>query len=193
MVSLSPDPDLTNDVYFFLANEKYVIEGVNFDIEKRIPIGVTVSNTTSFKFSLAEVVNFDENQDVYIYDAYNGVYHNLKQNDYEVVLQTGIYNNRFEITFKNQNLSIGQSVKESVVIFQDNANQQLILSNPNLLDIKSVSLFDILGKQLFDKVNLGLKTSYEFSTAFLSEGVYLVKVQSNDGQNTTKKIIVSFK
>ena len=191
--ALSPDPDLTNDVYFFLANEKYVIEGVNFDIEKRIPIGVTVSNTTSFKFSLAEVVNFDENQDVYIYDAFDGVYHNLKQNDYEVVLQTGIYNNRFEITFKNQNLSIGQSVKESVVIFQDNANQQLILSNPNLLDIKSVSLFDILGKQLFDKVNLGLKTSYEFSTAFLSEGVYLVKVQSNDGQNTTKKIIVSFK
>ncbi|WP_293871813.1 T9SS sorting signal type C domain-containing protein [Flavobacterium sp.] len=191
--ALSPDPDLTNDVYFLLANEKYVIEGVNFDIEKRIPIGVNVSNATSFKFSIADVVNFDENQEIYIYDGSDSSYHNLKQNDYEVVLQTGIYNNRFEITFKNENLSVDHSVKNNVIIFQDNANHQLTLSNPNFLDIRSVSFFDILGKEVFEKVNLGSKTSYEFSTASLSDGVYLIKVQSTDGQIIGKKIIVSSK
>ena len=191
--ALSPDPDLTNDIYFFLDNAKYVIEGINFDVEKRIPLGVNVSGNSTFKFSLIQAVNFDENQEVYIYDALDESYHNIKQSDYEVSLPTGIYNNRFEITFKNTSLSISHSIKNNVIVLQDNANQQLILSNPNLLDIKSVFLFDISGKLLFEKTKLGSKTSYEFSTASLSDGVYLVKAESSDGQSIGQKIIVSSK
>jgi hypothetical protein len=61
------------------------------------------------------------------------------------------------------------------------------------LDIKSVLLYDISGKQLFEKTNLGSKTNYEFSTASFSDGVYLVKIQSSDGQSIGKKIIISSK
>ena len=67
----------------------------------------------------------------------------------------------------------------------------MTVSNPNLLDLKSVSLFDITGKLLFTKINLGAKSTYEFSTASLSEGVYLIKIQSADGRNIGQKIIVS--
>jgi len=191
--AMSPDRDLTNDVYFFLDNEKYVIEGVNFDLEKRIPLGVNVSGNSTFKFSLVQVVNFNEDQEVYLFDAFDGSYHNLIQGDYEVSLPTGIYNNRFEITFTNESLSISNPIKETIIVVQNNANQQLEISNTTLMDIKSVTLYDITGKLLFNKTKLGVKESYEFSTASLSEAVYLVKIQSSDGQSFSQKIIVSSK
>jgi hypothetical protein len=191
--AMSPDTDLTNDVYFFLDNDRYVIEGINFDIEKRIPLGVNVSGNSTFKFSIVEVVNFNDSQEVYLFDALDGSYHNLKQGDYEVSLQTGIYNDRFQITFKNETLSINNPIDETIFVVQNNSNQQLQISNPTLMEIKSVTLYDITGKLLFNKTKLDVKDSYEFSTASLSDAVYLVKVQSIDGQSFSKKIIVSSK
>jgi hypothetical protein len=191
--AMSPDRDLTNDVYFFLDNEKYVIEGVNFNVEKRIPLGVNVSGNSTFKFSIVQVVNFDESQEVYLFDALDGSYHNLRQGDYEVSLPTGIYNNRFEITFKNEALSIANPINQNIFVVQNNSSQQLVISNPTMMEIKSVTLYDITGKLLFNKTKLDVKDNYEFSTASLSDAVYLVKVQSIDGQSFSKKIIISSK
>jgi hypothetical protein len=191
--AMSPDSDLTNDVYFFLDSEKYVIEGVNFDVEKRIPLGVNVSGNSTFKFSLVQVVNFNEDQEVYLFDAFDGSYHNLIEGDYEVSLPTGIYNNRFEITFKDEALSIANPINENIFVVQNNSSQQLVISNPTMMEIKSVTLFDITGKLLFNKTKLDVKDRYEFSTASLSEAVYLVKIQSSDGQSYSQKIIVSSK
>ncbi len=191
--AMSTDSNLTNDVYFFLDNEKYVIEGVDYDINKRIPLGVNVSGNSTFKFSLVQVVNFSESQDIFLFDAFDGSYHNLKQADYEVSLPTGIYNNRFEITFKSEALSIVNPINENIFVVQNNSSQQLQISNPSMMEIKSVTLYDITGKSLFNKTKLQIKDSYEFSTASLSEAVYLVKIQSSDGQSFSQKIIVSSK
>ena len=192
--AISPvDESIPNDSYFFLDNNKYVIQGVNFDVNKRIPIGIKSTDNASFKFDASTIINFDTSQDIYIYDGQDSSYHDVKNGTYEVVLPTGVYNNRFELTFKNDALSVSNSIKQSVIVVQNNTSQLLTVSNPNLLSIKSVILFDITGKLLFNKSNLETKLSYEFSTASLSEGVYLVKILTNDGQSTGTKIIVSSK
>jgi hypothetical protein len=121
------------------------------------------------------------------------MYHDIKNAEYEFFLPEGTYSNRFEITFKNDALSISNPIKDNVIVFQNNTNQLLTVSNPNLLDIKSVTLFDILGKKIFSNLNLGTNSSYAFSTAALSDGVYLVKILSGVGQSKTQKIIVSSK
>ena len=136
-------------------------------------------------------MNFDSSQDIYLYDRQDGTYHDIKNDTYILILPTGIYNNRFEITFKNDALSSSNPIKEDIVVFQNNTNQLLTVSNPNLLDLKSVTLFDISGKKIFSHLNLGTNSSYAFSTAALSDGVYLVKIQCSDGKNKVQKIIVS--
>ncbi len=190
--AISPVADnLPNDVYFFLDNNKYVIQGVNFDINKRISIGIKSTDNASFEFDASTIVNFDPSQDIYLYDRQEGTYHDIKNDTYIVILPTGIYNNRFEITFKNDALSASNPIKENVVVFQNNTNQLLTVSNPNLLDLKSVTLFDISGKKIFSHLNLASNSSYTFSTAALSDGVYLAKIQCSDGKNKVQKIIVS--
>ena len=153
--------------------------------------GARPNDNTNFKFSLSTIENFDENQNIYLYDGEDGTYHDLKDQAYDVVLPTGIYNNRFEITFLNPTLNINETVKNNFVIFENNGNQMLTVSNPNLADVKSIALYDLTGKQIFNKVKLGVKESYQFSTNGLPESVYLVELFSTDKRKEVQKILIS--
>ena len=188
----SPDgADLPNDSYFFLDNNQYVIQAIKFDVNKRVPIGVKMSDAGSITFKMPFTVNFDENQAVYIYDAFDETYHNLRESDYEVTLSAGVFNNRFEITFVNLSLTISSSNMENVAIVQNNNNQMLSISNPNNLEIKEILLYDILGKLDVKQENLVAKLLYEYSTSSLSEGTYIVKIKTQDGQSRAQKIIIN--
>ncbi|GEC77523.1 T9SS type A sorting domain-containing protein [Flavobacterium aquatile] len=188
----SPDVAGTaTDSYFFLDNTQYVIQSIPFDVTKRIKLGVKVtSDNTNFSFSLKQVQDFDTTQPIYIYDALDNSYHSINQNPYNVVLQTGENNNRFEVTFQNNSLNVDETIINDFLIIQNNDNQTLTVNNPNGLDIKSADLFDISGKLIFKKVDLGVKSSYEFSTSGLSDGVYIAKIISVDGKSKAQKVII---
>lgn len=189
--SRSPDGNgLPNDAYFVINNDQYVIEGIEFSIEKRVPVGVKVTGNSSFRFSLYDVVNFDENQPVYIYDALTNMYHNLKLGDYTVNLPEGVYNNRFEVTFMDNSLSSSENILSNIDLVQNNTTQVLTISNPNAIEMKSASLYDIAGKLILEKFDLDSKRNYEITTSALSEGVYIVKLMAKDGQTMSQKIIV---
>jgi hypothetical protein len=190
--ALSPvSNDLPDDVYFFLNNDKYVIQGIRFDITKRIPIGIKATDNTNFKFYIPETVNFDENQMVYLYDAQDGMYHDVKNSTFEISLSTGIYNNRFELTFQGNQLENSGNIKNDFVIVQNNTTEMLTVSNPNLLNVRSVTLFDLTGKQIFEKEKLVTQEIYQFSTNGLSEAVYLVELLTADNRKIVQKIIIS--
>lgn len=181
---------LPNDMYFALNNEKYIIEGVNFDVNKRIPLGIKAANNSNFIFSVASITNFDENQDVYLYDDFDQSYHNIKNGTYEVNLQEGVYNNRFEITFTTSTLNIDKPIKDNVIVTQNNNIAQLQISNPNLLETKSIALYDISGKIIFNKNKIETQSSYSFSTSTLSDGIYIVNISTKDNQSFSQKIII---
>lgn len=189
-LSIASD-DLPNDAYFFLDNNKYVIQGTSFDIAKRIPVGVKATNNATIKFYIPEVASFDPDQMIYMYDAADGSYHDIKNSSYQVTLPTGIYNDRFFVTFVNAVLGVGEVAKSNFGITQDNAAQTFTLQNPNLADISSVTLFDITGKSIFKKNNLGAHDKYPFSTGGLSKGVYIVDLITSDNQKFSQKIIIN--
>lgn len=191
-ISPNAQSNLPIDVYMALGGAEYVHSVTTFDINKRFPIGFknNSSGNAVFKVQVAEFVNFDAAENVYLYDGLMDIYYNIKNNFYELTLSPGVYNNRFEITFLNNALGLGDNLSDNFVIVQNNSNQLLSISNPNLLDVKSVTLYDILGKRIFDKVNLGTNSNYEFSTSSLSDGVYVVKLMTTDNKSLGQKIIV---
>ncbi|MDI1316566.1 T9SS type A sorting domain-containing protein [Flavobacterium sp.] len=192
----SYESDFTNDAYFSISDNigKYVITTLPFNVDTRVPFTLKSDNQATFKIAVAAVINFSDAQNVYLYDGLTGVYQSIKDGFFEVTLPAGLYTNRFEVTFKDSNaLGVANPIKENVTIVQNNTNQLLTVLNPNLLEIKSVLLFDITGKLLLNKTKLGSKTSYEFTTASLPEAVYLVKIQTEDGQAVGQKIIISSK
>ena len=189
--ALSPvDESVPNDVYFLLNQKKYVIQGVNFDVNKRIPIGIKTSSTSIFKFDNLITTDLDESQDIYIYDALDDSYHDIKNGNYEVSLASGVYNNRFEITFTNQSLSNNNPTKSDFTILQHRSTGILEILNPNNLEIKSIQLFDMSGKKILEKQRIGTETSYQIETSGLSNGTYLVEINSANNIKTIKKIFL---
>lgn len=190
--ALNMDEALPNDVNFWLENGNYVIEGVDFDVTKRIPLAVKVTTTTTFKFYIPKVVNFDTSQMIYIHDALDDSYHDIKNAAYEITVQPGVYSERFKITFKNQNsLGTDSAAHKTFFIMQDNVTSSLKVSNPNNFSLKSFRLYDMLGKVVQSKKNLGNDQSYIFSTAVLSNGVYISEFLTTDNERFTEKIVVS--
>ena len=181
---------LPNDVYFFLNNDRFVIEGVPFDINKRIKVGVKSAANTSFNFKLSHVINFDQNQNVFIYDGLTQTYHDIKNGNYEVVLPGGIINNRFEITFTATTLNTIVNLEESFGIFQNNDMKTLKIDNPKLIDLQNIQLFDVSGKVVFGKDKLGKESEYQFPTNGISDGVYIVKIVTKENQSLSHKIII---
>ncbi len=189
--ALNMDDALPNDVTFLIENGSYVIQGVNFEETKKIALTVKVTATASFKFSIPEVVNFDNSQKIYMYDALDDSYHDIKNGTYQVTVAPGVYNDRFKITFKETTLGIGDYTAKKFFIIQDNSTSKLRAENPANLNLKSFRLYDVSGKTVLSKKDLGTNQNYTFSTSGLRSGVYITEFLTIDNERFTEKIIIS--
>ena len=80
---------------------------------------------------------------------------------------------------------------ESFTVYQNNQNAMLTIYNTLNKNITSLMMYDVTGKIVLEKTNLGNGASYEFSTANLSDGVYVVKAKTKDNIDMSKKVIIS--
>jgi hypothetical protein len=191
----SLDSDMEIDTYFPLQSDEeinqYSLMTLPFDADKRIPFSVRCDKTTSFKFTVGSFINFDLSEVVFIFDKVTGVYTDISNSFYEVSLEAGT-NDRFEITFKNANsLGVNDETSRNFEVYQNNTTKNVTISNPQQLELTSCGIYDIAGKLILNKKQLGTETSYKFSTSGLSDGVYIVKLSSKDKAEIGKKIIIA--
>lgn len=184
------DTTLPSDAYFLLDNNNYIISVLQFDVNKRLPFGVKATSGVNFKFTVGDIVNFDTTQQVYIFDKLTQSYHNIVDEIFEINLPAGIYNERFEITFTQNSLAANSTNPTSFLVHQNNANQILKIVNQNLADLREVSIYDIAGKQILRKTNLGHGNQQQIETSNFSEGVYIVRIKSDVNQQFSQKFIV---
>jgi hypothetical protein len=191
MDALSSSDDSPADVYFVIDNSEFVINAVKFDIDKSIPIGFRNTGEANYKITVKEILNFTEASNVYLHDKVADLYYDIKNSFHEMTLPSGVNNTQFEITFKN-NIALGVEEKaiQNFVIYQNNTEKSLTISNSLLMDLATCSLYDVAGKIIFSKKDLGSNASYKFSTSGLSDGIYIVKLATKDKIEVGKKIII---
>lgn len=176
--------------YFVINGNEFIIDVVPFDIDKKIPIGFRNYAEANYKITVNEMLNIPEVTNVYLHDKTTNLYYDIKNSFYDLTLPAGTYNTRYEITFKNGSLGVDDIESQSFVVQQDNINRNLIINNPLQLELATCSLYDVVGKLIFTKNQLGTDSSYTFSTSNLSNGIYIVKLTTNDKSEMGKKIIV---
>jgi hypothetical protein len=180
------------EVYFVLDNKPFVIDIIQFDVNKKIPIGLRNTDPANFKIKVDEILNFNDADHVYVHDKDLNIYTEITNGTdfYEVNMPAGDIKTRFEITFTNSPLSIDENVVSDFQILQNNSTQFLTVNNPKNIDIKEVLLYDLAGKLIFSKSKLGNDKNYKFSTVGLSEAIYIVNVVTNDNVKQGQKISV---
>lgn len=191
MDALSTSMSTPADVYFVMQNREYVIDAVQFDINKRIAIGFKNAAQANYKISVNEIINFTDSEEIYLHDKTADTYHDIKNAFYELSLPAGVNNNQFEITFKKgTTLGINEVENTNFVMYQNNDTKNLIINNPEQKELVSCNLYDIVGKLIFSKDNLGSDAAYNFSTTGLSDGIYIVKLNTNEETSVSQKIII---
>lgn len=184
--------NLSSDAYFVQAEDNFSGLAYPFTEELTIPLTIDIESQQPLRFRIFDIQNFDDSQAIYIHDIVNDIYVDLRQQDYEINIEPGNYTDRFEIVFTPQGtLGIDEFDVTSLTIRQDNGNHQLVLQNPNSLDIKTVEIFDVAGKRILKGDYDTVETQYSLSTALISDGVYVVNVSSHTSTKAkSQKIIV---
>ncbi|PIV49069.1 MAG: hypothetical protein COS19_10495 [Flavobacteriaceae bacterium CG02_land_8_20_14_3_00_34_13] len=184
------------DTFWILrgTDARYVIQTLPLDLNEYIPFGITANAPTIFKIKIVDFMNF--NKKVFLFDRLLNTYAPLWEY-VELNLPAGTYENRFYISFVDFNdraLTQLEELKEEVLakveIFQNNRISQLEVYNPEVIDIKNASVYDMSGKLVINEKNLGKQQRYSFSTANLSSGIYLVKLITTDDAVIDYKVTV---
>ncbi|MGX7666980.1 T9SS sorting signal type C domain-containing protein [Flavobacterium pedocola] len=188
-----PEYNLPKDAYFPLdQTNQYIISTLPFGISKRIPFAFKANAQTTFKVTVGNLINFDMAENIYIYDKVVDKYFDIKNDFFEITLPAGTVTNRFEITFTEGTLSSNDTeISQSFVVYQNNNTKNLVISNPEMISLKTCSVYDIAGKLVLTKADLGNNTEYALPTSSLATGVYVVRLNTEDNKEIGKKVIIN--
>ncbi|WP_347053551.1 T9SS type A sorting domain-containing protein [Flavobacterium olei] len=189
--ALTMDQSFPNDVSFLIEQKAYVIQGVPFEPSKKIALTVKSSASSSMKFYIPEVINFDLSESIYLYDALDDSYHDIKFKTYETTIPPGVYDKRFSITFSKAALTVEEQIKNNFFIIQDNKHQVLKVINPDAIPLKSMVVYDLLGRIILSDSALQVQTNYGFPTAAIASGMYVVVFMSTTGGKKVQKIVIT--
>ncbi|OIQ30278.1 MAG: hypothetical protein BM564_02580 [Bacteroidetes bacterium MedPE-SWsnd-G2] len=183
---------LSSDAYWTLEGTPYAIQAFSFDTELAIPVVLTLNQQQSVNFRMFDIQNFDSSQPIYIHDIENDVYVDLRTQEYFLNLEAGDYSSRFEIVFQSpETLSVPSLTDSDIIVVQNNKLDELLIANPTNLDITTVIVFDINGKQVMTNTDLENQNEYSFNTQHLTSGVYIVSVNTSSNQQLNRKVIVN--
>ncbi len=184
--------DNPSNAYFALSNKEYIINSIaSFDIDKKIALGFRNTSQANYKITVNEILNLPEVENIYLHDKTTDVYYDIKNSFCELTLAAGTNNTRYEITFKNGTLGVNELEKKDIQVFQNNETKNLIISNPTQQELSSYSLYDVAGRLVYNTTQLGNDPLYQFPTATLSEGIYIVKLTNRNQSEMGQKIIIT--
>jgi hypothetical protein len=180
--------DVNNeDMYWLINNIPYVIDARPFRTDLQIPIGITVVNNGIHKIYIDGIDNFNNN--IYILDLETGFTHDIRQSDFEVNLTIGTYNDRFRLVFEPQSpLNTDEVINDSLQVFYVSNQENVIIKNPENLDIKSVTIYNTIGQVIKTKTTKTNNLAEISVPLHVASGTYFIKIDTNLGKGSFKII-----
>ncbi|MDA9775440.1 PKD domain-containing protein, partial [Algibacter sp.] len=174
------------------SNSKFVIQAkdVNsINADEIIPIGFKAEVAAAYSISIAKLQgDFLNNNTLFLKDKLNNITYDLSASDYSFTSEVGEFNSRFEIVFNANALSTNDVTLNSkslrIIELEDDRVQ---FTASNNLSIKTVTIFDLLGRQLYRFK--GTNSSEIYKLSHLSSAVFIAKVELSNGVIITKKAL----
>ncbi len=187
--------EFPNDMFWIIDGANYVIQGVGaYSNTKFYPLYVNITNACAVNISLNRLENFDTEINVFIYDSLMNVYAQINKAGFEVMLESGLYENRFYIAFSdNTTLSLSDNeIDTPDQVSYLARTKEIYIKSDTILDVENVHLLNTIGqivmswsKKEFN--NFGSKIKIPVSN--IPEGTYIIKVETNNS-TINKKVII---
>ncbi|WP_179019933.1 BspA family leucine-rich repeat surface protein [Winogradskyella forsetii] len=185
--------NLPSDLSFKINNENYVIQGVGeFDESKTYPLEMIISEPGHIEIALDDLENFDETIDVFIFDSVLGTYTRFNEVNFQINLEAGIYTDRFYLAFQEDTtLSTIKDEIDSVTVKYLHQTNEIYVKTSLSVDLKRLYLINVTGQTIasWNKTNLPMSHDIKIPVENISEGAYILKVETTSG-TFNKKIII---
>ncbi|MFV8372501.1 choice-of-anchor D domain-containing protein [Flavobacterium sp. LB2P74] len=186
--------DFPNDMYFLNGENQLVIQGEGFfDLDASYPIGVKTDADGKVKFMIDSLEDFDANQPIFLYDDETKIYHNIRNEAFEINLANGEHHSRFSLRFKDKTLSLNDetSIDNEIKIAHSQSKNTIIINNKAIdTTVQEVTLFNIIGQSITTwKIENQGQYDIQLPIKKISSGVYVVKLRTSKG-SLSKKIII---
>ena len=181
------------DFYSIVKDKKLAIQGrvLPFDENDEVQLGYSSAIKGTFSIAIDQVDGLLVSQDVFIEDKSTTIIHNLKQGAYSFSTEVGTFKNRFVLRYTNAyaEKTLGTSTFETSknIVLVSNKNKQIKI-NSSIETIKKVQVFDLLGKLIYQKININ-NNELAISDLKKSNQVVLVKIVLQNGKTVTNKIV----
>uniref|UniRef100_UPI00345D3B0A LamG-like jellyroll fold domain-containing protein n=1 Tax=uncultured Psychroserpens sp. TaxID=255436 RepID=UPI00345D3B0A len=189
------DAEFPNDMFWRIDDRDFTTQGVGvFDIESQYPLAIYVAQTGTYRISLKGLENFNDAVDVFVYDSVTGNYFNISSEAFEITLEPNTYLNRFYITFtaSEDTLSTSEEIKSQTIINYLNSTREIYVKTPNIFEVNEIRLINLLGQEVqvwkhIQEYFIG--TTIRIPTENLSEGTYIIEVNTEKTSYNTKAVI----
>ena len=176
------------------SNKNFAIQGKapeSLTLNEIIPLGIytTINVPTLYNISIAQLEgDFLSNNTIYLKDNEMNIIYDLSNSDYTFTSTVGDFNNRFEIVFNTNSLSTSNfEINENAISIIELENNDVKFSVSNDLTIKSIKIYDMLGRELY---NLKGNSNVEIhNLSNLSSAPYIAQIHVSNGLTISKKAI----
>ncbi len=184
--------DNLEDMYWVIPTDNLVIQATNsFRDAQALPLGLKINRAGIAVIALDELNNVSANLPLFIHDTETDNYHDLRASDFEIFLDRGTYNERFELAFNSPaTLSTTANNTENLQVNYLNDSKNLVIHNPNGIAINSIETFNSVGQLVNKTIISNNKALISNTIPKISSGIYIVTVNSINGK-LSKKIIVN--
>lgn len=173
-------------VYSILGEQQVLINGkAPFMANDKVFLGTRSFLAGNYTISLVGKEGvFNGNQTIYLKDKLTNVITNLTQGSYTFSANAGENNTRFEIIYQPETvLATDGKEKEQIVVYRQNTD--FVIKSPK--ELSHVEMYDTSGK-LIKALVLNSRQAVLDSSSLVS-GVYILKIQTEDGEIYNKKIM----
>jgi hypothetical protein len=187
---------LPNDAYFVQENGPFSIVAFGeFNEDREIPITIVIDEENDGgvqRIMIDDTDNIESDVEIFIKDSYTDIYYDLRNQECEITLSSGIHEDRFFLVFKIQEVLAVQNeeiLKNDLSVYMNNPSRELQIRNSGESTIEKITLYNSLGQTMnvWKDNNFGLELNLQVSK--LAKGVYIVNIETDRGTNSKKVII----
>jgi len=182
---------MQDDLNLFLNGEYFTSQAYSPITEDKI-IDIVFQASGSYDYSI-ELVGMDNmgNQNIELRDNLLDTTFNLRSGDaYIFPSDSGYFPGRFQLTFKTT-LSDLDHDYEALDIRYVNDSNSIVVNNPSNQQLKNIEVFAVNGQVVFSSNAVNNEDIIRYDLSNLYSGIYIIKVEGENNNLTTKKIIIN--
>jgi trimeric autotransporter adhesin len=179
------DSNLYADFYSIIPNQKLVIQSrpAPFTSSDFVQLGFKTTVEGNFKIELDHFDSLFNNKPIYLQDNLLGIDSDLSQGSYTFHATAGTHDNRFVLKYSSALATNNVNYENNILVAREKNN---IRVKSTLENIKNITIFDILGRNLYEATNIN--TADHFINKNLNNQTLLVKITLVNDIIVTKKI-----